>query len=43
MHLLAAPLVGAILAGGSAVVVVHDNTTVHRAPINTVYNYGSGG
>jgi hypothetical protein len=43
MHLLIALLVGAALAGGSAVVLVHDNTTVHQAPVNTVYNYGSGG
>jgi hypothetical protein len=43
MHLLIALLVGAALASGSAVVLVHDNTAVHPAPAQVVYNYGSGG
>lgn len=43
MHLLIALLVGAILAGGSAVVLVHDNTAVQNTPAHAVYNYGSGG
>lgn len=43
MHLLIALLVGAILAGGSAAVLVHDNTAVQQGPARVVYNYGSGG
>jgi hypothetical protein len=36
-------IVGAILAGGSAAVLVHDDTAVQQGPAHVVYNYGSGG
>jgi hypothetical protein len=43
MQLLIALLLGATLAGGSAAVLVHDDTAVQPAPAQVLYTFGSGG
>ncbi len=42
MRILIAMLIGALLATGSAVVLVHDDTAARPAPVRVLYNYGSG-
>jgi hypothetical protein len=43
MHILIAMLIGALVATGSVVVFVHDNTAVSPASTRVLYSYGSGG
>ena len=40
--MLIAMLIGALIATGSVVVLVHDSTAVRPAPARVLYNYGSG-
>ncbi len=42
MRILIAMLIGALLASGSAVVLVHDSTATRQTPVRVLYNYGSG-
>jgi hypothetical protein len=42
MRILIAMLIGALLAGGSAAVLVHNETTARPAPARVLFNYGSG-
>ena len=42
MRILIAMLIGVLLAGGSAVTLVHDRTVVHQAPVRVLFDYGSG-
>jgi hypothetical protein len=42
MRTLIAMLIGALLAGGSAAVLVHNETTTQPAPARVLFNYGSG-
>lgn len=42
MHILIAMLIGALIATGSVVVLVHDNTAVRPGPTRVLFNYGSG-
>jgi hypothetical protein len=37
-----AVLIGILIATGSVVVLVHDQTMVRPAPVRVVFNYGSG-
>jgi|HubBroStandDraft_3_1064219.scaffolds.fasta_scaffold124748_2 hypothetical protein len=43
MRMLLALLLGALLAGGSAVMLVHNSAEVQPAPTQVLYTYGSGG
>ena len=42
MRTLIAVLIGALLATGAAVVLVHNDTMNGQAPTQVPYNYGSG-
>ena len=42
MRTLIAVLIGALLATGAAVVLVHNVTMIRQAPARVLYNYGSG-
>ncbi len=42
MRILIAMLIGAIIATGSVLVLVHDAATVRPAPTRVLFNYGSG-
>lgn len=42
MRILVALVIGALIATGSAVVLVHDDTMVRQAPARVLFNYGSG-
>jgi hypothetical protein len=42
MRTLIAVLIGAIIATGAAVVLVHNATITRQAPARVLYNYGSG-
>ena len=42
MRILVAVLIGILLATGSAVVMVHDETAVRPAPARVLFNDGSG-
>ncbi len=42
MRILLAMLIGVLLATGSAMVLVHDETLTRQAPVRVLYNYGSG-
>jgi len=42
MRTLIAVLIGALLAVGSAAVLVHNDTVTRQAPARVLYNYGSG-
>ena len=42
MRMLIAMLIGALIATGSVMVLVHDNTSVRPAPTRALYNYGPG-
>jgi len=42
MRTLIAVLIGALLATGAAVVLVHNVTMTRQAPARVLYNYGSG-
>ena len=42
MRILIAMLIGALLAGGSAAVLVHNETMTRPEPARVLFNYGSG-
>ena len=42
MRTLIAILIGALIATGSAVVLVHNETVIRQAPARVLFNYGSG-
>ena len=42
MTTLIAVLIGILLATGSAVVMVHDESAVRQAPVRVLFSYGSG-
>ena len=42
MSIVIAVLIGILVATGSAVALVHDQTVVRSAPVRMVFNYGSG-
>ena len=42
MRILIAVLIGALIATGSVLVIVHDAAAVRPAPARTLFNYGSG-
>ena len=42
MRTLIAVLIGAIIATGAAVILVHNATVTRQAPARVLYNYGSG-
>ncbi len=42
MRTLIAMLIGALIAIGAAVVLVHDATMTRQAPARVLYNAGSG-
>jgi hypothetical protein len=42
VYALIAVIIGALIAGGSAVVLVHNETVYRPAPARVLYNYGSG-
>lgn len=42
MRTLIAVLIGVLIAIGSAVVLVHNDTMTRQAPARVLYNYGSG-
>jgi hypothetical protein len=42
MRTLIAVLIGAIIATGAAVVLVHNATITRQAPSRVLYNHGSG-
>ena len=42
MRTVIAVLIGILIATGSAVVLVHNETIVRPAPVRVLFNYGSG-
>jgi len=42
VRILIAMLIGALLATGSAAVLVHNETAIRPAPARVLFNYGSG-
>ncbi len=42
MRILIAVLIGALIATGSVVVLVHDAAMARPAPTRVLFNYGSG-
>ena len=42
MRTLIAVLIGALMATGAAVALVHNDTMIRQAPARVLYNYGSG-
>jgi hypothetical protein len=42
MRILIAMLIGALIATGSVVLIVHDAASARPAPTRVLFNYGSG-
>jgi hypothetical protein len=42
MRILIAVLIGALIAVGSSVVLVHDATVTRQAPARALFRYGTG-